>query len=152
VIDTESIRDREFQIRAVLASRESFECQECHWRGSQSELTRAENAGGTELACPSCGQAHWFFRGPLVRVMASRRAERYIRRHGGEVFVWSGPGLLQETTTERPEGVDFDAITLPSFNAFVQRGLSLGDWIRVERDPLPPWRLVSFWQGSTRSF
>jgi hypothetical protein len=46
----------------VLTSSEPFECQECHWQGSRSELRRVANEDGSiELLCPSCEQAHWIF-------------------------------------------------------------------------------------------
>jgi hypothetical protein len=41
---------------------EPFECQECHWKGMRSALSRFENEDGSiELACPSCDQALLIF-------------------------------------------------------------------------------------------
>jgi predicted RNA-binding Zn-ribbon protein involved in translation (DUF1610 family) len=50
------------QIEAILASGEPFECQECHWHGRRSELTRVvDDDGSVELLCPQCDQAYWVF-------------------------------------------------------------------------------------------
>jgi predicted RNA-binding Zn-ribbon protein involved in translation (DUF1610 family) len=49
-------------ISVILTSDEPFECQECHWEGRRSDLSRAPSPDGSvELDCPRCGQAHWIF-------------------------------------------------------------------------------------------
>ena len=50
------------RIADLLASADSFECQECHWQGRNSDLLRVLNEDGSiALACPNCQQDHWIF-------------------------------------------------------------------------------------------
>jgi hypothetical protein len=48
-------------IASVITSTEPMECQECHWKGTPSELRRVTDQNATELLCPSCEQAHYIF-------------------------------------------------------------------------------------------
>jgi len=50
---------REDPISELLASDEPIECQESHWQGRRSDLSRLTNPDGSvELVCPNCEQAH----------------------------------------------------------------------------------------------
>jgi hypothetical protein len=77
-----------------------------------------------------------------VEIRASKGATRYIRKRGAALYVWADDNRMLRHATERPADVPFRRLRAPSFALFLQKGLILGEWIGIERSPLPPWRLL----------
>ena len=50
--------------------------------------------------------------------------------------------MLTYATKEEAADVQFRRISGPGFALFVEKRLSLGEWVGIERSPLPPWRLL----------
>jgi hypothetical protein len=77
-----------------------------------------------------------------VDVRASKRATRHIRKHGGVLYVWADRSGMLRHATARPPDREFRRLRGPGFGVFLQKGLTLGEWVGVERSPFPPWRLL----------
>jgi hypothetical protein len=80
-------------------------------------------------------------------VRASKRAVRYIRKHGGVLYVWAGSNSTLRHAIEAPADVEFGRFRGPGFALFLQKGLNLGEWVGIERSPFPPWRLLIGFQS-----
>jgi hypothetical protein len=81
-----------------------------------------------------------------VKVEATRSAIRYVTARDANVYVWPDSTQLMQATTTKPEGIAFSGVRGPGFTVFVAEGLRLGEWLRLQRDFLPPWRLTVVWQ------
>jgi hypothetical protein len=87
-----------------------------------------------------------------IHVDASNAARRYIRGHGGRVFVWLHPVtedlVMQKVSTAAPPaGPLFDDFHVDGFTLFLDRTLDpLGD-IRLRLHPWWPWQPLSLRTG-----
>ena len=77
-----------------------------------------------------------------MEIRASRRAIRFVRKRGGVLYVWAGADGLLSHALEKPSEIEFRRLRAPGFALFLQKGLILGEWVGIERSPLPPWRLI----------
>jgi hypothetical protein len=75
-------------------------------------------------------------------IRASRGAARYVRNRGGVIYVWlCDSGLLNYATSEPPRDIRFRRLSGPGFALHLDKSALLGEWVHLQRNPLPPWRL-----------
>jgi hypothetical protein len=71
------------------------------------------------------------------------RTEQFATSAGvaAPLYLWTDESGLLQHATEAPTDMEFRRLRAGGFALFVERGLNLGEWVRVERSLLPPWGL-----------
>lgn len=75
-------------------------------------------------------------------------ARRWIRRHGGRVYVWATPAARGykrlRTATTQPPDVQFACETVDGIDVYMEIGLfDLSRPLRIERRIVPPWGMAA---------
>lgn len=91
-----------------------------------------------------------------MRVTISKRAAKYLSGRGGRLYVWARPfggrgeaAIMRWATVAPADAVAFDRLegVVTGVWVDVERGLELGDSLRIRRRLFLPWSLVLHWDN-----